>query len=48
MIYWATVIMTRHLARYENGQGPIKRRAANGPAPLGRRLYQLASVVLGS
>ena len=36
MICWATVIMTRRLARYENGQRPIKRRAANGPAPPGR------------
>jgi hypothetical protein len=26
MIYWATVIiMTRRLARYENGQSPIQR-----------------------
>jgi hypothetical protein len=34
MIYWATVlIMTRRLARYENGQPPIKRWGGERPRP---------------
>lgn len=34
MIYWATVIiMTRRLARYENGQAPVKRRGGERPRP---------------
>ena len=34
MIYWATVIiMTRRLARYENGQPPVKRWGGERPRP---------------
>jgi transposase len=34
MIYWATVIiMTRRLARYDNGQPPIQRRGGERPRP---------------
>jgi transposase len=33
MIYWATVIMTRRLARYETGQPPIKRWGGERPRP---------------
>jgi transposase len=34
MIYWATIIiMTRRLARYENGQPPVKRWGAERPPP---------------
>jgi transposase len=34
MIYWATVIiMTRRLARYENGQPPIQRWGGERPRP---------------
>jgi transposase len=34
MIYWATlIIMTRRLARYENGQPPLKRWGAERPRP---------------
>jgi transposase len=34
MIYWATVIiMTRRLARYENGQSPVERWGGERPRP---------------
>jgi hypothetical protein len=34
MIYWATIlIMTRRLARYENGQPPTKRWGGERPRP---------------
>jgi hypothetical protein len=34
MIYWATVIiMTRRLARYENGRPPIQRWGGERPRP---------------
>jgi transposase len=34
MIYWATlIIMTRRLARYDNGQPPLKRWGAERPRP---------------
>jgi Transposase DDE domain len=34
MIYWATVIiMTRRLARYDNGQPPARRWAGERPRP---------------
>ena len=37
MIYWATIlIMTRRLARYDNGQPPIKRWGGDRPRPNGQ------------
>jgi transposase len=48
MIYWATVIiMTRRLARYENGQPPIKRWGGERPRPTEQTALSTGSKPLG-
>ena len=47
MIYWATVIiMTRRLARYENGQSPVPRWGGQRPRPASKLLYLQALSLL--
>ena len=47
MIYWATVIiMTRRLARYDNGQPPIQRWGGERPRPTGQTALSADSRVV--